>query len=129
MKITAETVRAASGPVCSAAAYPLTAQYCVGGALCCYIAALDESEVDENARFPSPEHLDEALSNGRRINGLNPYPVDLYGLAVAIPAANDAGDFDEAWRLLDLALTGDNDAITAVVNARIEARDLLFRLA
>ena len=65
--------------------------YCVGGALCLYLGGY--------RNFPYFDTLAEAIKQA------NPNAKDVYMVAQAIILANDDGDFEVAWHLLDKALS------------------------
>ena len=70
--------------------------YCVGGALC--LAVLGAQSI----RFPTARYLTRLLA---KINpDLEAVPSEAGRLAKAIIAANDRGDFEEAWRVAGEAL-------------------------
>jgi hypothetical protein len=74
--------------------------YCVGGA---FLAIVHESSNQgiPVIGFPNPEPIAKAL---RRVNpSLSEYHAERF--AWDIIHANDAGDFDDAWRFLGFALT------------------------
>lgn len=71
--------------------------YCVGGALQCYV---EGREVPQGGAFPSPHTLSGVLHRANpRLNRF-----EARSLAGRITAANDSGDFAQAWGYLEEAL-------------------------
>ncbi len=87
-----------SGSTPAPLTYPrLEDNYCVGGALCKYLAS---AEGWQGANFPMVCTLCDVLQEA---NEHLAYAGPLRR-AKGITLANDCGQFDRAWRLLDLAL-------------------------
>src|SRR5947208_17018520 len=75
--------------------------YCVGGALCLELNEMGKFTAD---RFPIGRELCDALI----VANPNLYSDDAMDYANLITRSNDAGKFEEAWQMLETALTYDS---------------------